>query len=88
MQPLAKAEEKHLVSALQHNGKMEDVTKSPLRRASQLTVCADVSWCVVEKMPAAAHLYLGHFAGTTIASAIPSAVFPWRCCAGLELAAA
>jgi hypothetical protein len=26
MQPLAKAEEKHLASALQHNGKMEGVT--------------------------------------------------------------
>jgi hypothetical protein len=32
-QPLAKAEEKHVASALQHNGKMEDVTKSLLRRA-------------------------------------------------------
>jgi uncharacterized oligopeptide transporter (OPT) family protein len=51
-------------------------------------VGADVSCCVLEKMPAAAHSYLGLFAGTTIASAIPSAVFPWRCCAGLELAAA
>ena len=87
MQPFAKAEEKHVASALQHNGKMGDVTKSPLRRVPQLTVRADVSCCVFEKMPAAAHSYLGHFAGTTIASAIPSAVFPWRCCAGLKLAA-
>jgi hypothetical protein len=67
---------------------MDDVTKSPLRRAPQLTVCADVSCCVLEKMPAAAHGYLGHFGGKPIASAIPFAVFPWRCCAGLELAAA
>jgi hypothetical protein len=73
---------------LQHNGKMEDVTKSLLRRAPQLTVSTDASCPVPETMPAAAHSYLGHFAGTPIASAIPSAVFPWRCCAGLELAAA
>jgi uncharacterized oligopeptide transporter (OPT) family protein len=73
---------------LQHDGKMEDVTKSLLRRTPQLTMRANVSGCVRETMPAAAHSYLGHFAGTPIASAIPSAVFPWRCCAGLELAAA
>jgi hypothetical protein len=42
MQPLANPEEKHLASALQHNGKMEGVTESPLRPASQLTVAADV----------------------------------------------
>jgi hypothetical protein len=42
-QPLAKAEEKHAASALQHNGKMEDVTKSLLRRTPQLTMFADVS---------------------------------------------
>jgi hypothetical protein len=61
-----KPKKNSLSSALQHNGKMEDVTKSPLRRAPQLTVCVDVS----------------------IASAIPFAVFPWRCCADWELAAA
>jgi hypothetical protein len=83
-----KPKKNSLSSALQHNGKMEDVTKSPLRRAPQLTVCVDVSSSVFETMPAAAHSSLGLFAGTTVASAIPSAVFPWRCCADWELAAA
>jgi hypothetical protein len=88
MRALAKAEENRLESALQHNGTVQGVTKSPQRSTQQLTVFADVSSSVVETMLTATHSYPGLFPCTTIASAIPSAVFPWRCCAGLELAAA
>jgi len=75
-------------SALLHHDKIERVTQSPLRPRAVMTLRADVSPSVIEKMGAATHSYLGFFAGKTVASAIPSAVFPWRCCADLERAAA
>ena len=44
--------------------------------------------CGTELLVVATHSLLGFFAGATVASAIPSAVFPWRCCADSVLAAA
>jgi hypothetical protein len=59
MRALAKAEENGLVSALQHSGTVQGVTKSPRRSAPQLTVGADVSSSVLDTMPTTTQSYLG-----------------------------
>jgi hypothetical protein len=59
MRALAKAEENRLASALQHDGTVQGVTKSPRRSTPQLTVGADGSSSVLELMPTATHSYLG-----------------------------